>query len=188
MSTLSTDVFYEEGGEILTIDGTGFPCDLNTDDEVSVEFSDGTKCVITSSTCSQLTCKVEEFVTEIVRRQLQTSVPMTLNVIINGQISASNVTLMAARLKLESVDPPSVSPIIPQLLTLQLSDSYDSTNMELDTFYVGLVGLKPDQARPNGDMVRWLNVVDFDKVAKTITVKYGGAYSGNYKWILESEL
>ena len=37
-------------------------------------------------------------------------------------------------------------------------------------------------------MVRWLNVVSYDKVQKTITVKYGGAYSGDYKIILESEL
>ena len=187
VNTLSQDIFYEEGGEILTIDGKGFPCDLNTDDEVSVTFSDGTKCVITSSSCTQLQCKVEEFVTEVVRRQLQTSIQLTLNVSVNDEISESDVTLEAARLKLESVTPSSVSPIIAQLLTLELSDSYDSTDMELDTFYVGLVGLKPDQARPNGDMVRWLNVVDFDKAAKTITVKYGGAYSGKYKWILESE-
>ena len=51
--------------------------------------------------------------------------------------------------------------------------------MELDEFTVGLVSRPRDGlVRPNGDLTRYLNVVDFDKVANTITVKYGGAYSG----------
>ena len=60
--------------------------------------------------------------------------------------------------------------------------------MDDDTFYVGLVATDEANARPNGDMVRWLNVVSYDKVLKTITVKYGGAYSGDYKILLESEI
>lgn len=89
-------------------------------------------------------------------------------------------------MKLESITPASVSPIIPQLLTLQLNSAYDSTNMDADTFTVGLSTDDPELARPNGEMVRWLNVVDYDKAANTITVKYGGAYTGKYKLILES--
>ena len=107
-------------------------------------------------------------------------VPLVLNVSINGQIQAQDVVLQAARLRLKKITPESVSPIIPQLLEFKLNKAYDTTNMELDTFFVGLVGTTPEQARPNGDMVRWLNVVDFNKNKRTITVKYGGAYSGDY--------
>ena len=61
---------------------------------------------------------------------------------------------------------------------------YDTTNFATDVFTVGLVTDDPELARPNGDMVRYLNVVDRDEVQKTITVKYGGAYSGVYTILL----
>lgn len=59
--------------------------------------------------------------------------------------------------------------------------------MELDTFTVGLQPRRPDDfTRPNGETTRWLNVVDIDASAKTVTVKYGGAYTGAYRIIIES--
>ena len=179
------DTFYEEGGDTVVISGTGFPEGLETGDNVSVTFTDGTVCHIVMSTPTEVQCKVEEFVTEVLRRELQT---FNMIIDVNGQQVEVAVVLQAARLRLTSVTPESVSPIIPQLLTLQLNDAYDSTNMELDTFTVGLAATDTDNARPNGDLVRWLNVVDFDKTAKTITVKYGGAYTGKYKILLESQL
>ena len=153
--------------------------------EMCIRDSDGTVCHIVMSTPTEVQCKVEEFVTEVLRRELQT---FNMIIDVNGQQVEVAVVLQAARLRLTSITPESVSPIIPQLLTLQLNDAYDSTNMELDTFTVGLAATDTDNARPNGDLVRWLNVVDFDKTAKTITVKYGGAYTGKYKILLESQL
>ena len=38
----------------------------------------------------------------------------------------------------------------------------------------------------NNDGVRELNVVAVDTVDKTITVKYGGAYSGTYDVVIKS--
>ena len=38
----------------------------------------------------------------------------------------------------------------------------------------------------NNDGIRPLNVIAVDTVAKTITVKYGGAYSGNYGLVIKS--
>ena len=38
----------------------------------------------------------------------------------------------------------------------------------------------------NNDGERYLNVVAVDKTAKTITVKYGGAYSGTYEFVIKS--
>ena len=40
----------------------------------------------------------------------------------------------------------------------------------------------------NNEGVRPLNVVAVDTTAKTITVKYGGAYSGTYDLLVKSEL
>jgi hypothetical protein len=38
----------------------------------------------------------------------------------------------------------------------------------------------------NNEGIRKLNVVAVDTVAKTITVKYGGAYSGTYDLVIKS--
>ena len=131
-----------------------------------------------------MTCKTDPFNAVINRRQLLT---MSSFVDINGQeIEIDDQEVRAARLKLLSITPDSASPIVPQLLTLELNDAYDSTNMPNDSWKVGLMTDDPDLARPNGDMVRWLNVVSYDTSANTITVKYGGAYSGKYKIVLES--
>ena len=54
--------------------------------------------------------------------------------------------------------------------------------MENDVFTVGLYAKNKDNVRPNGSRLRELNVVSFDKDNSSITVKYGGAYTGEYKW------
>lgn len=178
-------MLYEEGGELVTISGAGFPDGIENGDNISVVFSDGTVCKVMSSTPNELTCKPEQFKTLVRRREL---LSMSLDIDINGQAQSFPMVLNEGRLILESISPPSASPIITQELTLQLSSTYDTSDMDDDTFYVGLVATDEANARPNGDMVRWLNVVSYDKVLKTITVKYGGAYSGDYKILLESEI
>ena len=59
--------------------------------------------------------------------------------------------------------------------------------MENDVFTVGLYAKNKDNVRPNGSRLRELNVVSFDKVNSSITVKYGGAYTGEYKWQISSQ-
>ena len=61
VDNLSTTTFRRSGGEILTIKGAHFPANLDTDDDVSVTFSDGTQCVILSVTSEEITCKVMPF-------------------------------------------------------------------------------------------------------------------------------
>ena len=208
---ITPTIFHEEGGEIVTITGSGFPSDLGTNDEVEISFTDGTKCVILTMNFTTITCKVEDFKSKAAdtdtttdtdtdndtdddtdsdtadRRNLDT---LELTVSMNGNtISSSGIELLPAVLIVTSFDPVSVSPMTPQLITLQLSGSYDSANMEDDTFTVELEPSVVDDSdsnnaqykRPNGEKTRLLNVVDFDKDANTITVKYGGAYLGTYK-------
>lgn len=52
VAVLSQTVFYEEGEDILTIDGSGFPADIVTEDVVLLGFSDGTKCEVISMTAT----------------------------------------------------------------------------------------------------------------------------------------
>lgn len=40
----------------------------------------------------------------------------------------------------------------------------------------------------NNEGIRQLNVVAVDTTAKTLTLKYGGAYSGTYDMVIKSEL
>lgn len=61
--------------------------------------------------------------------------------------------------------------------------------MTTDDFTVKIVpeSLELSHLFVNNDGIRELNVVAVDSVAKTITVKYGGAYSGTYDIIIKSE-
>ena len=83
---------------------------------------------------------------------------------INGEIFIIDIDISPADRVLASISPASASPIIPQLLTLNLSPFYDVTDFDTDEFTVGLVTDDPALARPNGDLVRYLNVVDRDEV------------------------
>ena len=73
-------------------------------------------------------------------------------------------------------------------IRLMLNPTYPADTMADDTFTVALVPRDPDLTRPNGDAERPLNVVAFDDTngAPSITVKYGGAYSGVYDWKVSS--
>ena len=124
-------MLYEEGGELVTISGAGFPDGIENGDNISVVFSDGTVCKIVSSTPNELTCKPEEFNTRVRRREL---LSMSIVIHINDQAQSFPMVLNEGRLVLESITPPSASPIITQLLTLQLSWTYDSSVMDSDTF------------------------------------------------------
>ena len=61
--------------------------------------------------------------------------------------------------------------------------------MTTDDFTVKIVpeSLELSHLFVNNDGIRELNVVAVDSAAKTITVKYGGAYSGTYDIIIKSE-
>lgn len=112
-----------------------------------------------------------------------------MTITVNGVSVTQDFSLGAAKRILKSITPDSASPILPQLLVIEFNNGYDPANMEIDEFTVGLVSRPRDGlVRPNGDLTRYLNVVAFDKVANTITVKYGGAYSGEYKVSVTSKL
>lgn len=87
-----------------------------------------------------------------------------------------------------SISPARISPIAFTTIEIKLSDSYPTTGMTVDDFTVTLVpeSLELTYLFVNNEGVRELNVVAVDTATKTITVKYGGAYSGTYDIVVKS--
>ena len=75
----------------MTITGTGFDLVTSTTD---IEFDDGTKCLVLTSTATEITCEVEGFDTEA----LDTSVLYTVCITVNGVEDISQtVTLLDSK-------------------------------------------------------------------------------------------
>jgi len=79
---------------------------------------------------------------------------------------------MAEPMKIVSITPPSVSPILVKSLVIKLDTtgaSYSASNMDTDSFTVSMI--PADQTLKT----RALNVINVDSTNSEITVKYGGA-------------
>ena len=88
------------------------------------------------------------------------------------------------------ITPSSVSPIALRTLVIQLYADYPVAGMTKDDFTVTIVpeSLELTYLTINNGGVRQFNVVAVDDVAKTITIKYGGAYSGTYDLVIKSKI
>jgi hypothetical protein len=95
-----------------------------------------------------------------------------------------------APLTASAITPAIVSPIALRTIVIQLSLTYPATGMTKDDFTVMLVPeeLELTYLTVNNEGKRELNVVAVDPVDKTVTVKYGGAYSGTYDVVIKSKL
>ena len=103
--------------------------------------------------------------------------------------SLSGLKFNTDPLSAKSISPSRVSPISEKLLiTVQLSDDYPIANMSVDDFSVTMVPVELELTYlyVNNDGVRALKVVAVDTTAKTITIKYGGAFSGTYDLVIKS--
>lgn len=72
-----------------------------------------------------------------------------------------------------------VSPVLKANLTITLDSSFAGT-LDVDDLEVFITELS------NTTNIRALNVMSVSNSVKTITCKYGGAYSGTYKLIVRS--
>ena len=120
-----------------------------------------------------MTCTVGQFTID--RRRMLSLAGRTLFVTVSESTieTTTSISLNSDPLTLESITPSSASPILTETLTLQLGDSYDTTNMAKEDFSVVLIPRDDSKVRP-------LNVVDINSDDGTLDVKYGGAYSGVY--------
>lgn len=98
----------------------------------------------------------------------------------DSETATSDLDVAVRPVNVASISPASASPILVETIVIQFNNAYPSNTIDADTFTVNLVPRDPDLTRPNGDAKRPLNVVSRSAAEKTITVKYGGAYSGVY--------
>ena len=178
------------GGDLVTIDGTNFPPSLDSRYNLSVTLGTGTRCVVYEITSEQILCETEPFTTTR-RRMLVDAFDMAISVTSDegdAEVVESGFELNTNPITATSVTPESVSPIALRTIEIQLYADYPTTDMTKDDFTVTLVpeSLELTYLFVNNAGVRELNVVAVDTAAKTITVKYGGAYSGTYDLVVKS--
>lgn len=190
----------QAGGQELIITGSGFPASMTTEHSVVISFSDGidtSYCSITSMTPTEIHCVTQPFETSsnrrrrLSRRNLLDTTDLTI--VIGGDSSLpTGLSLAETNFEVESITPNSASPILVETLVIQFSESYDNAGMDDDIFTVSLYPVDPENTQGNvhievTDHNRPLNVIGQSAADKTITVKYGGAYSGEYNLIVHSD-
>jgi len=180
----------ENGGDTLTITGTGFSTTSSTSDSgrrlngrnlpaiISnnvVTLSDGTLCTVVTSTDTTITCVTEPLNSASIDYVNGYDITVeTYAVSATGTITA---TLYGTKLDSDTVTPNSLSPILKQWVTVTLKSDYPETLSNTNQFTATLVCTDVDCDYTPTAM--WINSVDDG--TKSMTVKFPGAPSGNYK-------
>jgi hypothetical protein len=158
------------GDSVLTITGTNFPTVLE-DNTVSIVFDDDalTECEPLTSSSTEITCLTDAF------DDASAGATLTPTITINSlEISHSLSIDMADSVDVaESISPTSASPVLKTTLVITLDSSFSET-VNTDDFSVFIT----DQ--DDSTNVKYINVVEADDTDKTLTLMFGGAYSGTY--------
>jgi hypothetical protein len=159
------------GSDNITLSGTNFPTELDSN-TVEISFSDdqATKCVAQSSSSTTLVCLTSEF-----DKTLSSGKSLTLSIKINElEVSSTASFTMKSEIKSGlSIIPTSVSPVLKTKIEIQIDDNFPFT-LAREDFSVNVT--KSDDSTK----MKQLNVVAVDDSTKTLTVMFGGAYSGTY--------
>ncbi|CDW80878.1 ipt tig domain containing protein [Stylonychia lemnae] len=154
------------GGSKLKIIGENFPTSINDGSSISISFADSQQCEIFSSTATLIKCILPKFA--------QTGTQSVI-VIVNGQKDNSfSIEISQNPASLISLTPEYVSPVLKQLILIQVDPSFNGV-LDMNELTVTLVNVDASNA-----FSKQINVVGVNNTAKTITVKYGGIYSGIY--------
>lgn len=155
------------GGNELTITGMGLP---QTTDQITVSFSDGTECRVTSTSDSEARCTPNRFDPN----SIDTVNPYTVTVNVNGESdSSASLMLMDAPIeRVVSVSPDSLSPVLKQDLTITFDQNFPDISATLGDYQVFI--------EDSVFYERELNIVSFDNSDKTLKVKFNGAPSDLY--------
>ena len=162
------------GGDILTLTGEGLD---QITENTSVTFSDGTICIMQTTSASEATCMVDGFDPDT----LDSSTPYEVTVTVNGVENTNpiSVEILPEKQSGFSVSPTSASPVLSTILTVSLEDTYPE-ELLVEDFTARLV----DQT--NSTITRPLYVMSVDDSTKEIRIKFPGAESGNYYVQIES--
>ena len=163
------------GGTILTLTGSAFPQSLTEGNSISLTFSDGSKCEIISISSTLIRCLTSRFNTAST-----TSPSLTVN--INGKTDNSkSVSVSTAPTKVTLLTPNSVSPVLKNLLTINVTgfpNVLDKNDLEVSFVSTNL----PTQ------VVQKINVVEVGTTSTGhyIKTKFGGSDSGIYQLVVRS--
>ena len=183
------------GGNIITITGQNFPATLESAEDLTIVLGGTTGCELLSVSPTEITCRTEAFSTSS-RRRLQLALE-TFDLSLTLATDANNVVytdsgfdLNASPLQTVSITPSQISPIAFTTIEIGLDATYPTAGMTKEDFSVTLVPitLELTYLTINNGGVRPLNVIAVDSEARTITVKYGGAYSGTYNIQIASQI
>ena len=168
VSTVSSASINNQGGDVLTITGSGFPLDPLM---ASVKLSDGAICAIQTISQTQIVCKFK-------KTNATTTSAVNVEVFNYDYYSARRelrtMVLISNKTKSITIKKPprvtaislnNVSPVVKQPLTFTLTGYTDT--LLASQLKVTLVN--------NADYTRDIYVMSVDDAAKTFTVKFNGA-------------
>ena len=182
----STDI-NQNGGDEITITGTGFP---NNETYVTVTFTDGTGCTVSSSTPTQIVCTTDgfdkatlntatnmQFSIKVIApvygtRRLRRNLRTLIDTVIFPETAGTDLAISDTNPSVSAISPNSLSPVLAQDIVFTLTD-YTSTMVATDFL---VVMYKSDDLT----VIRQLNVVSIDDSLKTMTVRFPGAATGTY--------
>ena len=178
------------GGDLVTITGENFPVSDEDAYGLTISLENSVKCVVKTISSTEITCETEPIITS--RRRLVSLVDFFMSFKSDSDpvvYEETGFELSADALKTVSLDPAKVSPITLRKIVIQLDDAYPEAGMTKEDFSVEIVpvSLEKTKLEVNNEGRRAFNVIAVDTVAKTITIKYGGAYSGTYDLLIKSK-
>lgn len=166
------------GGDNLTFSGAGFPRELHSN-TVELEFDDAqkTKCVPQVSSYEKFVCLTDRF-----DKSASSGKTHKIKVTINSLVVQQDLSLeMKTEVKSGlTLAPNSVSPVLKNKIKIQIDTNFPYT-LSKDEFSVNATQLSNNTVHIAHSLTKQLNVVEVDDAAKTITVLFGGAYSGKYQ-------
>ena len=161
---------------MLTFTGTGFDSlDISAS---SVVFSDATTCTVLDASPTELTCLVNGFDAAT----LDTASEYITTISINGvENNDQTIMILSTKQSGQTVSPNHVSPVLSQVLTINLEATYPMTLTDASEFSATLT------SQEDPDFVRTLYVMSVDDSDKSLQIKFPGAESGMYNIMLVGE-
>ena len=164
------------GGDVLTITGAGFDADTTATTVVFNE--DSTACDIESATPTEIKCKIAGFDAATISGGA--SATYTVKATVNAvEDTSQTVTRLDTKQSGQTVVPSSVSPVLLTDLVVTLESTYQGTMTSALDLKATLNG------KTNTTITRPLFVKSIDATAKTVTITFPGADSGEYWLALE---
>jgi hypothetical protein len=161
----------------LTISGTFLPYELEKSD-VTLTFSndDATQCIPQLSNYGELVCLTQPFPDATMGQTLG------MNIEINGLTVENDLSFTVMTNKRSGVqfNPDSASPVLKSTIRISLEADFPY-ELHREDFSINATSIEfLDETKHIDGYYRQMNVIDVDDATKTLVVKFGGAWSGDF--------